>query len=49
MKCDVRVISQTQVDAVVARMVEGQYIDLLSCSQHLDYKQCAEASVCLNN
>ena len=45
MKCDIRVISQT----LVARMGEGQYVELLSCSQQLDYKQCAKASVCLNN
>ena len=50
MKCDTRVISQTdKVDAVVARMGEGQYVELLSCSQELDYKQCAKSSVCLNN
>ena len=50
MKCDIRVISQTdKVDAVVARVEEGQYIELLLCSQELDYKQCVEASVCLNN
>ena len=42
MKCDIRVISQTdKVDAVVAGM-GGQYIELLSCSQELDYKQRAK-------
>ena len=50
MKCDIRVTSQTdKVNSVVAKMGEGQYIELLSCSQELDYKQCAKASVCLNN
>ena len=50
MKCDIRVISQTdKVDTVVAGMGEGQYTELLSCSQELDYKQCAKTSVCLNN
>ena len=50
MKRDTRVISQTdKVNSVVAKMGEGQYIELLSCSQELDYKQCAKASVCLNN
>ena len=39
MKCDIRVISQTdKVDAVVARMGEGQCIELLSCSQDLELK-----------
>ena len=34
MKCDIRVISQTdKVDAVVARMGEGQYM-LNSCRVH---------------
>ena len=34
MKCDTRVISQTdKLDAVVARMGEGQCVELLSCSQ----------------
>ena len=50
MKCDITVISRTdKVDAVVARMGEGHYIEFPSCSQELDYKQCAKASVCLNN
>ena len=50
MKWDTRDISQTdKVDAVVVRMGEGHYVELLSCSQELDYKQCAKASVCLNN
>ena len=50
MKCDTRVISQTdKVDVVVASMGEDQYIELLSCSQELDYKQCAKAAVCINN
>ena len=43
MKCDVRVISQTdKVNTVVARMGEGRYVELLSCSQKLDYKQYAK-------
>ena len=50
MKHDIRVISQTdKVDTVVARMGEGEYVELLSCLQELDYKQCAKVSVCLNN
>ena len=50
MKCDTRVISQTdKVDAAVARMGEGEYVELLLCSQELDYNLCAKASVCLNN
>ena len=49
MKCDIRVISQTdKVDVVVAGMGD-QYVERLLSSQELDYKQCAKASVCLNN
>ena len=38
MKWDIKVISQTdKVNTVVAGNGEGQYIELLSCSQELDY------------